>query len=371
MRAPETGDSMRTVCTLALSLLLVLSLVAPHAAAHDEDRVFVQEWQSSTPVDLSVETSQFTFSDPEFFPDTVLVSRDDAFADALASAALQGALSAPLLLTPTAALADVVRDEIERLRPDRIYILGGTGAVSPAVEAELRTLAGDVERLSGATRILTAVRVAEEAQEQAEQPGDIAIIVRADGPGSAAYADALAGGGLSAAMFGAPVLLTETDRLSDATAAFLGAQDIQDVYVLGGRSAVSDAAFAEIEALVDDADRLSGTDRFGTALAVAREVYGPGATLADTLAVYLVDASSPLAWSSGFTGALLGGVLSSVLLVDGDRIPEPTREWLGGKPIPQDELPERYIYCSAGVTAATCHAAADIVDGAFEEDAPA
>lgn len=362
---------MHTVSTLALSFCLVLSLAAPHAAAHDEDRVFVQEWQSATPVDLSVETSEFMFSDPETFPDTVLVSRDDQFADALASAALQGTLGAPLLLTPTAALADVVREEIERLGPDRIYILGGTNAVSPAVEAELRTLAGDVERLSGATRILTAVRVAEEAQEQAEQPGDIAIIVRADGPGSAAYADALAGGGLSAAMFGVPVLLTETGRLSDATAAFLSAQGIQDVYVLGGRAAVSDAAFAQIEAVVDDADRLSGTDRFGTALAAARELYGAGSTLADTAAVYLVDASSPLAWASGFTGALLGGVLSSVLLVDGATIPAPTREWLGGKPITQDDLPFRFVYCSAGVSAATCHAAADIVDGTFEEDAPA
>lgn len=58
-----------------------------------------------------------------------------AFPDALSGAAVAGVTGAPLLLTKPGSLPRVVGGELARLRPGRIVILGGTGAVSTATTA--------------------------------------------------------------------------------------------------------------------------------------------------------------------------------------------------------------------------------------------
>lgn len=363
---------MRSGLAATLTFTVLAVAAGPAAAEHDEERVTVFQSDSTTPVDIAVGNSEAVYIDeyPEGV-DAVLVARDDGFADALASGALQGALQAPLLLTPTASLAAATAQEIQRLTPDRIFILGGTSAVSAEVEARLRELVPDVTRISGASRIETAAAVARQAQDLGAVAVTHAIVVRAFGEGSAAYADALAAGSWSALMLGAPVLLTETDRLSEPTAAFLRDAGMESVAVVGGRAAVSDPTLAAIQAMVPDTERVSGPDRFATALAVARAAYGAGTTIAEAVGAFLLEAGSPLAWAEGFTGALMSsGVLSPILLVDGSTLPSPTREWLGGKPIPEDDqMGFRLLFCTFSVPADTCHAAADIVDGAFGTEA--
>lgn len=364
-----------TVTVMAMLGGLLLVPAGPAAAEHDEGRVFTLPSASSTPVDIAVENSQ-SVNEGRLDRDVtditaVLVARDDGFADALASGALQGAIGAPLLLTPTTSLAAQTAEEIQRLDPERIYILGGPGAVSSAVESRLRELVSDVVRLAGGSRIETAVAVAREALARGEVGVTHAIVVRAFGEGSAAYADALAAGSWSAAMIGAPVLLTETDQLSAPTEAFLRDSGMESVAVVGGRAAVSDQVLAAIQGIVPDTTRVSGPDRFATALAVARASFGEGSTIADSMGAYLLDAGSPLAWSEGFTGAILSsGTFSPILLTDGATLPAPTREWLGGKPIPEDDFfGFRLLFCTFSVPTDTCHAAANIVDGAFGTDA--
>lgn len=361
-----------SLSVMAMLSGLLLLPAGPAAAEHDEERVAVFESTSGNPVDIAVANSLAVY--PEEYPvdvDAVLVARDDGFADALASGSLQGALQAPLLLTPTATLAQATADEIQRLAPDRVFILGGTGAVSAEVEARLRELVSNVTRISGSSRIETAAAIARQAQALGEIAVTHAIVVRAFGDGSAAYADALAAGAWSAAMLGAPVLLTETDQLSAPTEAFLRDSGMESAAVVGGRAAVSDQVLAAIQGIVPDATRVSGPDRFATALAVARAWIGDGSTIADSIGAYLLDAGSPLAWSEGFTGAILSASSSSpILLTDSATLPAPTREWLGGKPIPEDDfLGFRLLFCTFSVPSDTCHAAANIIDGAFGPDA--
>ena len=62
------------------------------------------------------------------------------FPDALSGAAVAGINDAPILLTAPESLPTNVRDELKRLHPKRIVVLGGTGAVSAKVEAQLEAL---------------------------------------------------------------------------------------------------------------------------------------------------------------------------------------------------------------------------------------
>lgn len=95
----------------------------------------------------------------------VYVARGFVFADALAGAVAAALNGAPILLVPGGdddSIPDVVRDELTRLEPQEIVILGGPEAISPAVETALQEFTdGPVTRLDGLTRFGTAVEIAE------------------------------------------------------------------------------------------------------------------------------------------------------------------------------------------------------------------
>lgn len=92
----------------------------------------------------------------------VFVARSDDFADALAGGPLASLRGAPLLLTRTDTLEANTADELSRLKPDRIIILGGPVAISEATEAQLEPYAGagGVDRIQGGDRFETAALIA-------------------------------------------------------------------------------------------------------------------------------------------------------------------------------------------------------------------
>src|SRR5450432_4692281 len=92
----------------------------------------------------------------------VVLTRADTYPDALAGVPLPARVGAPLLLTASSSLDPTVRAEIVRLLPAgaTVYILGGTAAVSPAVQTTITGLGFTVQRIAGADRFATAVAVA-------------------------------------------------------------------------------------------------------------------------------------------------------------------------------------------------------------------
>ena len=204
----------------------------------------------------------------------VLLGREDNFADSLTSGGLQGLLDAPLLLTATGELDERVEAELARLGAERVWIMGGTNAVSQAVEDALVALGYEVTRIAGTTRLETAVEAAEALIDDEGFDPTTAIVARAYGAeGSTdptqAFADSLAAGG-AAAREAIPILLSETGQLSATTAAFFEAHpEITTVYVVGGIAALSQQVEDDLIALGLEVIRLAGATRFDTASAVA------------------------------------------------------------------------------------------------------
>ena len=89
--------------------------------------------------------------------DTVFVATGHAFPDALAGAPAAGRLGAPVLLMRRDSVPAVVADEIERLEPQRIVVLGGPSAISftgMAALADLLDVASpDEAEIGGATTL--------------------------------------------------------------------------------------------------------------------------------------------------------------------------------------------------------------------------
>ena len=88
----------------------------------------------------------------------VFIATGDNFPDGLVAGAAAGVNSGPVLLTRKDSLPAVTIAELQRLHPDRIYIAGGTGVISAAVESRLAAY-GPVTRLAGSDRYATAAAI--------------------------------------------------------------------------------------------------------------------------------------------------------------------------------------------------------------------
>ena len=203
----------------------------------------------------------------------VFLTSGEAPADALTAGPAAASLDAPLLLTTAQSLPTATADELQRLAPRAVYVVGGTDRVSEGVLSAVRTAApgASVTRIAGGDRYDTAVRVADRFFPDA----DGVVLTRGD-----TFPDALSGGA-AAASAGVPLLITEPAALPQPVAGWLAGKTFEATLVVGGTASVSDAVAASLAAHVADpadATRVSGADRYDTAAAVAAEVFPDAVT---------------------------------------------------------------------------------------------
>jgi putative cell wall-binding protein len=185
---------------------------------------------------------------------------------------------------------------------------GGAGGSGPSAPV----------RLFGADRFGTAI-----AASQAEFPTDgsagAVVLARADD-----YPDALVGTALAAAKH-APLLFASGGTLTMPTQVELKRvlPAGGTVYLLGGTAAIPASVATAVTALGYVPVRYSGTDRFGTALAVANALGNPSTVLLAT------GVNFPDALAAGPAAAHTGGV---VLLTDGTTLTASVKAYLAAHP---------------------------------------
>jgi hypothetical protein len=91
----------------------------------------------------------------------VFLARNDVPFDAQTAAAVAGKAGVPVLLTSPSDLPASTRQELVKLAPQLVIIVGGVGAISTGVEAQVQALGIATQRLSGNDRDETAVALAE------------------------------------------------------------------------------------------------------------------------------------------------------------------------------------------------------------------
>lgn len=260
-----------------------------------------------------------------------VLARADGFADALAGSALTG--HGPLLFTAGDGLDPRTAEELDRILPEggTVYVLGGEAALGTAIVDALSASGLTPHRLAGDTRVTTALAVAEEVRRVAGGHGGTAIIARAWGEGTSAWADSVAVGGV-AADTATPILLTAGDTLSGPVADWLAQDRTAHTTVVGGGAAVDDAVLAALPSPV----RVAGPDRAGTAAAIA-ELY-PTRRDHSADGFHLVDGWDEMGWAHGLVAAgLAADTDAPVLFVAGDTAPEATTQALTScrdQPIP-------------------------------------
>ncbi|WP_420625144.1 cell wall-binding repeat-containing protein [Candidatus Poriferisodalis sp.] len=186
----------------------------------------------------------------------------------------------------------------------------------------------DAREFGGRDRYDTALRLAQNFG-RSKGLGGVAEAFVASGE---TLVDAVAVSGL-AGYLDAPVVLTYQDSLPGAVADYLEDYDVQNIHVLGGPAAVSEAVFESLESLDHSPTvaRIQGTDRYGTAADIATRL--SGGTAAGNVWCGGEEAAAILANGGdvSLAYAMLAGPMASrlqlpVLLTALDELPDATRD---------------------------------------------
>lgn len=243
----------------------------------------------------------------------VFVATGVNFPDALSAAAAAAYLGGPLLLTPPAALDPAVRDEIRRLAPETIYIVGDEGALGRSVADSLAKIA-PVQRLGGPSRYDTGNRIVQSVFPSASH----AFIAT-----GRTFPDALAASGAAGAI-SAPVILVDgrLPSVPQSSRDLLMKLGVKSVTIVGGTGAVS----ADIEkqlARTYSTSRVGGSSRYETAANINDTYFSPGATSAAFIA-------TGLNFPDALAGAALAGRTKNPVYVTTPAcVPEPVRRSMG------------------------------------------
>lgn len=290
---------MRSSLKRILVLTLIVALIPLNVSASE---VPVTRLNGADRYATAIEVSKSGWSSAS----VVIIARGDDYADALAGVPLAYSLGAPILLVFPSRLPVTTRQEIVRLGATRAIILGGTGAVGTDVAAALQALGLAVERIAGDNRFDTATKIAAHLA-----PNGVSTAVIANGRN---FPDALAAAPYAAAA-GYPVLLVEPTSVPKAVEHALQGLGVSETIVVGGTGVISSSVYNKLPR----PRRISGADRYATAVALAKHFLPQGNRLF-------------IATGRDFADAITGGVLAARegtgLLLVGKTVPSGVGRYL-------------------------------------------
>ncbi len=227
---------MKKILGVILTASMVMSSFTP-VLAEEQNKINVDTIKGVDRYKTSAKISQQTF--PNHIKTVVLASGEN-FADSLIAGSLANKENAPVLLTQKEKLPQVIKDEITRLKPEEVIIVGGEKSVN------IKGLK-NVKRLAGKDRFETSVEV----YKHVNPNGKVALASGLN------FADALCATPLSSKE-NLPIILTDGHNLPK------GITKDKVALIFGGEKSVN------IKGL-ENTRRLAGADRYETALIIAKE----------------------------------------------------------------------------------------------------
>ncbi|GAA1978343.1 glycoside hydrolase domain-containing protein [Catenulispora subtropica] len=290
--------------------------------------------------------------------ESAVLSRNDAYADALGGAALAAQFNGPLLLTPSSRLGRPAAAELHRvLAPgSTVFLLGGPRALSPQVEDAVRAEGFVPVRIAGRDRYETAVQIARTVSP-GRPPSSILVVpgtdfrsalaasaaagalgaattkaeladAQPDGPGD--QPDAQPGDQQPPARHGAAVVLTDAATMPPATAAYLATLNPRTtkLYAIGAEASTALTSSQRSWKPAGDFATVTDPDHHVSATAVAvATAFFPQAT-----SVVITSAHD---WPDALAGSALAARWNAPLLfTDRNALPHPTERYLAARTKP-------------------------------------
>jgi putative cell wall-binding protein len=273
--------------------LLVVALVVGLAPASDADAGPRLAGIDRYATAAAVAHASFSAGVPVAF-----VVTGNGFVDALTAGPAAAERGGPVLLVGQKTIPQSTADELTRLQPKSIVVVGGTGAVSDTVFDGLRRYTtGSLTRVSGADRYASSAAVSSSTFPSAA----VAYVA-----GAERFSDALAGAPV-AHHERAPLLLVARSSVPGSVATELRRLHATRVVILGGTASVDASAESQLRSIVGDVVRVAGADRYETSVRAAQRAF-PTSTIA-----YLASGAGYAdALAAGPAAALAPGPILSV-----------------------------------------------------------
>ncbi|MBU3143481.1 cell wall-binding repeat-containing protein [Clostridium sp. CF012] len=240
----------------------------------------------------------------------VLATGND-YPDALSAAPLAKKYNAPILLTEKNSIPQIVITELKRLSVTRIFITGGTGVVSQAVESQLKTMGITTERLGGTDRFETSIKIAEKLGVGS---GEIMVT------NGMQYSDALSASSI-AAKKGIPIILANKDALPASTNTFISKKSFTKTYILGDTDLISDNVANKFPRI----ERIVGSDKYERNINIIKRFESD-----------ISFSNICVATGKDFPDALSGSAIAAmystaIVLVDDSALKDITTKYISGK----------------------------------------
>ncbi len=246
----------------------------------------------------------------------IFVATGSTFPDALSIGPVVAKTGGALFLTSPNQMDVATVALIEQRTPSKIYLIGGTGAVSENVRNQLEDIA-PIERISGDNRYATNLAILKKFYS-----GQVKIVYLATGVD---FPDALSASA-AAGLQSAPVVLVDGKSaytLPPDVFYFFGNHGVGTIKIIGGQGAVNHRIF---ENLIDSYEvrRYGGADRYATNMAVNDHLGGSHPTIKQ---VWIATGKNfPDALSAA---GLAGHWQKRLVLSNGACIPKPVvSEWI-------------------------------------------
>jgi hypothetical protein len=168
---------------------------------------FTDNLHTKEDLDVYEESANFIFEKNPGFVDLV-ITRGDLYVDSLAAAPFAHLIGAPILLVRPNEIPQTHYQILEKMEgKGRIYIIGGSEAVSESVEEELSGYASKVIRVGGKTRYETSVEIARQILQLTESP----LVISLSGKDPVLYAATWA------VEYRAPIVYLDTPPVKEST----------------------------------------------------------------------------------------------------------------------------------------------------------
>lgn len=232
--------------------------------------VSVERLAGNDRYETAVAISKSSIADDVTVP-VAYVASGTGFADALSAGPAAAAKGGPVLLVDPNFVPAATMNELKRVKPAEIVVVGGTPSVSDDVASALEAVA-PVTRIGGADRFETSRLIADDAFPAAQSA------YFATGRN---FPDALSAGA-AAGVTGAPVVLVDgaSPTIDEATAALLDSLGVYSVKVLGSPASIRAEIDDAVQATGRAVERIAGEDRFRTSYLINASASFPSRTTA-------------------------------------------------------------------------------------------
>lgn len=198
--------------------------------------------------------------------DTVYLANGASYIDALVMSSLTQLGHGPLLLTAGQDLGQETLDEIKRLEPKNILVIGGNDTIATGVVEKIESHTGTrPQRVAGTDRFDTSVQIA----KRLEADKDVSQVYLVN---AFKEVDAISAAG-PAKYKTQPVLLSGFDYLPDQSLGALEEMGVETITLIGGYLSLSKDLEDKLLGAGYEVNRLGGANRYETSILINKDAY--------------------------------------------------------------------------------------------------